>query len=109
MPSSAIVATLIADPAALRLSDARIARLAQGLGGFDSWRWLDEGVAADLVFTAPLGAVRAALAAAGRHDEGASFNVLHRRRVPTASQMHVLQRTTCSALRVVQRGKKIRR
>jgi phosphoserine phosphatase len=61
MPSSAIVATLIADPAALRLSDARIARLAQGLGGFDSWRWLGEGVAADLIFTAPLDAVRGAL------------------------------------------------
>ncbi len=64
MPSSAVVATLIADPVRLRLSDARIARLAQGVGGFDSRRWLDEGVAADLVFEAPLDAVRAALTAA---------------------------------------------
>jgi phosphoserine phosphatase len=60
MPSSAVVATLIADPRSLRLSDARIARLAQGVSGFDSQRWLDEGVAADLLFSAPLDAVRAA-------------------------------------------------
>ncbi len=64
MPSSAVVATLIADPVRLRLSEARIPRLAQGVGGFDSRRWLDEGVAADLVFEAPLDAVRAALTAA---------------------------------------------
>jgi phosphoserine phosphatase len=61
MPSSAVVATLIADPRAMRLSDARLARLAQGVGGFDSRRWLDESVAADLLFTAPLDAVGAAL------------------------------------------------
>jgi phosphoserine phosphatase len=61
MLSSAVVATLIADPARLRLSDAHIARVAQGVGGFDSQRWLDEGVAADLAFSAPLDAVRAAL------------------------------------------------
>jgi phosphoserine phosphatase len=61
MPSSAVVATLIADPRSLRLSDARIARLAQGVSGFDSQRWLDEGVAADLLFSAPLDAVRAAI------------------------------------------------
>jgi phosphoserine phosphatase len=64
MKSSAVVATLIADPRSIRLSDAHIARLAQGVGGFDSQRWLDEGVAADLVFSAPLDAVRAALTAA---------------------------------------------
>ncbi len=64
MKSSAVVATLIADPRSIRLSDAHIARLAQGVGGFDSQRWLDEGVAADLLFTAPLDAVRAALTAA---------------------------------------------
>ncbi len=64
MKSSAVVATLIADPRSIRLSDADIARLAQGVGGFDSQRWLDEGVAADLLFSAPLDAVRAALAAA---------------------------------------------
>jgi len=44
----------------MRLSDAYLARLKQGVGAFDS-RWLDEGVAADLLFTAPLDAVRAAL------------------------------------------------
>jgi phosphoserine phosphatase len=60
MPSSLVVATLIADPRSMRLSDAYLARLKQGVGGFDS-RWLDEGVAADLLFTAPLGAVGAAL------------------------------------------------
>jgi phosphoserine phosphatase len=64
MKSSAVVATLIADPRSIRLSDAHIARLAQGVGGFDSQRWLDEGVAADLLFSAPLDAVRAALTAA---------------------------------------------
>ena len=63
MPS-AVVATLIADPARLRLSDARIARLKQGVDGSDSQRWLDEGVAADLFFSAPLDAVRAAFRAA---------------------------------------------
>jgi phosphoserine phosphatase len=67
MPSSAVVATLIADPHSMRLSDAHIAHLTQGVGGFDSQRWLDEGVAADVVFSAPLEVVRAALgeAAAG--------------------------------------------
>ena len=54
MPSSAVVATLIANPDRLRLSDARIKRAAQGVAGFESWRWLDEGVAADLFFEAPL-------------------------------------------------------
>ncbi len=63
MPPSAVVATLVADPRSIELSDARIARLAQGVGGFDSRRWLDEGVAADLHFSAPLAAVRAALTA----------------------------------------------
>jgi phosphoserine phosphatase len=61
MLSSAVVATLIADPVRLRLSDAHIARVAQGAGGFDSQRWLDEGVAADLRFNAPLDSVRAAI------------------------------------------------
>ena len=50
MPSSAVVATLIANPDRLRLSDAHIKRAAQGVAGFESWRWLDEGVAADLFF-----------------------------------------------------------
>ncbi len=64
MPSSAVVATLIANPDRLRLSDARINRAAQGVTGFQSWRWLDEGVAADLFFEAPLATIRAALEAA---------------------------------------------
>ena len=64
MPSSAIVATLIADPRSTRLSDAHIARLAQGVGGFERWRWLDEGVAADLVFAGAFEPKRAALEAA---------------------------------------------
>jgi len=29
--------------------------------GFESWRWLDERVAADLFFSAPLATIRAAL------------------------------------------------
>jgi phosphoserine phosphatase len=61
MPSSVVVATLIAAPGSIRLSDARLARLAQGVGAFDARHWLDEGVAADLLFTAPLDIVRAAL------------------------------------------------
>ncbi len=64
MPSSAVVATLIVDPRSMRLSDAHIAHLAQAVGGFEQWRWLEDGVAADLLFSAPLDAVRAALAAA---------------------------------------------
>ena len=64
MPSSAVVATLIVDPRSMRLSDAHIAHLAQAVGGFEQWRWLEDGVAADLLFSVPLDAVRAALAAA---------------------------------------------
>jgi hypothetical protein len=36
MPSSAVVATLIADPLSMRFSDAQIARLKQGVGGFST-------------------------------------------------------------------------
>ncbi len=61
MPSSAIVATLIADPARMRLSDAGIARAAQGVAGFDGWRWLDEGAAADLFFDSQVEAIRPAV------------------------------------------------
>ena len=61
MPSSVVVATLIADPDQLRLSDAHIQRSAQGAAGFESWRWLNEGVAADLFFSTPLETIRAAL------------------------------------------------
>ncbi len=64
MPPSAVFATLIADPRSAPLSDARIARVAQGVGGFESLRWLNEGVAADLSFNAPIDALRAALTAA---------------------------------------------
>jgi phosphoserine phosphatase len=64
MPPSAVVATLIADPRSAPLSDARIARVAQGVGGFESLRWLNDGVAADLCFNAPIDAVRAGLTAA---------------------------------------------
>jgi phosphoserine phosphatase len=64
MPSPTVVATLIVDPRSIRLSDAHIARLAQAVGGFESQRWLDEGLAADLLFGAPLDAVRAELLAA---------------------------------------------
>jgi phosphoserine phosphatase len=59
-----VVATLIADPDRAPLSDARIERAAQGMEGFESWRWLADGVAADLLFRASLDAVRAALGAA---------------------------------------------
>ncbi len=59
MPPSVVVATLIADPDQLRLSDAHIQRAAQGAAGFESWRWLNEGVAADLVFSTPLETIRA--------------------------------------------------
>lgn len=58
MPSSAVAATLIADPAAMRLSDGRIVRAAQGVAGFDGWRWLDEGAAADLFFNGQVSAIR---------------------------------------------------
>ncbi len=58
MFSSAVVATLVANPATARLSDARIERSAQGVAGFDRWRWLDEGVAADLFFNGQVPAIR---------------------------------------------------
>ena len=59
--SSVLVATLIANPAKARLSEATLDRAAQALGGVERRRWLDEGVAADLVFTGDLNAKRAAL------------------------------------------------
>ncbi len=49
MPASVLVATLIADPERAPLTDARIDRAALALGGIERRRWLDEGVAADLV------------------------------------------------------------
>ncbi len=73
MPSSVLVATLIADPARAPLSDARIDRAALALGGFERWRWLDEGMAADLAFTGDVEEKRAALAA---HLEGEAIDVI---------------------------------
>ncbi|RBP00930.1 phosphoserine phosphatase [Roseiarcus fermentans] len=63
MPSSVLVATLIADSARALLSDARVDRAALALGGVERRRWLDEGVAADLVLTGDLERTRALLAA----------------------------------------------
>jgi phosphoserine phosphatase len=59
--SSVLVATLIADPAKEPLSEATVDRAAQALNGIERRRWLDEGVAADLVFTGDLKTKRAAL------------------------------------------------
>jgi phosphoserine phosphatase len=59
--SSVLVATLIADPSTAPLSEATVDRAAQALNGIERRRWLDEGVAADLVFTGDLKAKRAAL------------------------------------------------
>ena len=59
--SSVLVATLIADPSKEPLSEATVDRAAQALRGVERRRWLDEGVAADLVFTGDLQAKRAAL------------------------------------------------
>jgi phosphoserine phosphatase len=62
--SSVLVATLVANPAKAPLSEATLDRAAQALGGVERRRWLDEGVAADLVFTGELKAKRAALGSA---------------------------------------------
>ena len=62
--SSVLVATLIADPSTESLSEATVDRAAQALRGVERRRWLDEGVAADLVFTGDLKAKRAALESA---------------------------------------------
>ena len=62
--SSVLVATLVADPAKAPLSEATLDRAAQALGGVERRRWLDEGVAADLVFTGEIEAKRAALKSA---------------------------------------------
>jgi phosphoserine phosphatase len=64
MTSPATVATLIANPAQMRLSDAAITLAAQGAPGYAGFAWLDEGIAADLFFDAPARATRAALASA---------------------------------------------
>ena len=66
--SSVLVATLIADPSTEPLSEATVDRAAQALNGIERRRWLDEGVAADLVFTGDLKAKRAALESAVSGD-----------------------------------------
>jgi phosphoserine phosphatase len=59
--SSVLVATLVADPANEPLSEATLDRAAQALRGVERRRWLDEGAAADLVFTGDVKLKRAAL------------------------------------------------
>ena len=66
--SSVLVATLIADPSKAPLSEATVDRAAQALNGIERRRWLDEGVAADLIFTGDLTAKRAALESALAHE-----------------------------------------
>jgi phosphoserine phosphatase len=61
---SPLVATLVADPGQTRLRDAGIARIAQAAPGLERWRWLDEGVTADLFLAAGLAAACAALTGA---------------------------------------------
>jgi phosphoserine phosphatase len=63
-----LVATLVADPSKVRLSDAGITETAQGVAGFERWRWLDEGAAADLFVNADLSQTRAALETVLRDD-----------------------------------------
>jgi phosphoserine phosphatase len=62
--SSVLVATLIADSSKAPLSEATVDRAAQALKGIERRRWLDGGVAADLVFTGDIEAKRAALGSA---------------------------------------------
>jgi len=59
--SSVLVATLIADPLKRSLSESTLDGAARALLGVERRRWLDEGVAADLVFTGDITAKRAAL------------------------------------------------
>jgi phosphoserine phosphatase len=62
--SSVLVATLVADPAQAPLSEATLDRAAQALNRVERRRWLNEGVAADLIFTGEIKAKRAALESA---------------------------------------------
>jgi phosphoserine phosphatase len=73
MPSSVLVATLIADPERAALTDARIDEAALALGGIERRRWLAEGAAADLVFTGTLSERRATLES---HFEGEPVDVI---------------------------------
>jgi len=61
MSSIILVATLIADPAREPLTEARLDTAAAALRGVERRRWLDDGVAADVVFTGALAPKRAAL------------------------------------------------
>jgi phosphoserine phosphatase len=63
-----LIATLVADAAETRLSEAGIAEIAQGVAGFERWRWLDEGAAADLFINGDLSETRAALETVLRDD-----------------------------------------
>jgi phosphoserine phosphatase len=80
--SSVLVATLIADPSKKPLSEATVDRAAQALNGVERRRWLDEDVAADLVFTGDLKAKRAALenSLAGESIDVIVQAVAHRRK-----------------------------
>ncbi|HEY1779368.1 MAG TPA: phosphoserine phosphatase SerB [Roseiarcus sp.] len=80
--SSVLVATLIADAAKAPLTEATLDRAAQALRGVERGRWLDEGVAADLVFTGDLEAKRAALddALAGEPVDVIVQPLAHRRK-----------------------------
>jgi phosphoserine phosphatase len=66
--SSVLVATLVADAQKAPLTEAMIDRAAQALRGVERRRWLDEELAADLVFTGELGVKRAALESALRGE-----------------------------------------
>jgi phosphoserine phosphatase len=56
-----LVATLVADPAREPLTEARLDKAASALQGVERRRWLDDGVAADIVFSGELTPKRAAL------------------------------------------------
>jgi phosphoserine phosphatase len=74
MPQIDLVATLVADPQKAALSDAAIARIAQALGGSASTRWLDPGVAADVLFAADR--LEAARARAGGAAEDEAIDIV---------------------------------
>ena len=80
--SSVLVATLVADAAKAPLTEATLDRAAQALHGVERRRWLDEAVAADLVFTGDLKAKRAALdgALAGEAVDVIVQPLAHRRK-----------------------------
>jgi phosphoserine phosphatase len=80
--SSVLVATLIADPSTEPLSEATLDRAALALHGIERRRWLNDGVAADLIFTGDLKAKRAALetALAGKPVDVIIQPLVHRRK-----------------------------